>query len=383
MKFHLFQTGAVGRRHEIEEGMAGQRKDLFQRYIAEAKEYVALADELGFYGYGHNEHHLQMEGFEESNHPGMMSLFLGQNSEKITIGTLGYVLPTHNPLRAAEEIATLDHMLKGRLLVGFVRGYQSRWVDSFAAVPGIHATTPDLARDDERDVMNRAIFQEDLQIVKLAWNNPTFSFKGQFWEFPPGGSSDGHSAYEKFGPGLGPDGRVHEVGIAPRCYQDPHPRIYGAFAHSMRTIQMWAREGGKPIVMANQLDFCETLWQKYAETAEEAGRDVAPDDIAAWGGILLLGRDKAHAKELHDAYMWFVDSWITPFNQGVPNLICGTSDEVTEQIEDAWERLHFNEMWMNFGQGLRDEDEVKESLHQFATEIMPRFSDKNELGIYV
>ena len=63
MKFHLMQTGVVGRRHEIEAGMAGQRPELYQRFLEEVKGYVKLADELGFYGYCQPEHHLQIEGF--------------------------------------------------------------------------------------------------------------------------------------------------------------------------------------------------------------------------------------------------------------------------------------------------------------------------------
>jgi hypothetical protein len=69
MEFHLIQAGAVGRRKELEQGMAGQRDDLYQRYLDEVRAYVQAADELGYAGYGHNEHHLQIEGFEETNHP--------------------------------------------------------------------------------------------------------------------------------------------------------------------------------------------------------------------------------------------------------------------------------------------------------------------------
>ena len=141
--------------------MAGQNKELYQRYLEEIRGYIRLADELGFASYGHNEHHLQIEGFEITNHPGMFSLFIGLHSKRMKVATLGYVLPTHNPVRAAEEIATLDHMLKGRLLVGFTRGYQSRWVGSYAAVPGVNATTPQLAGNrDAVDNMNREIFEE-------------------------------------------------------------------------------------------------------------------------------------------------------------------------------------------------------------------------------
>jgi len=176
MDVHLIQAGAVGRKEELLSGMAGQRKDLFQRYLDEVRGFVRLADELGYAGYGHNEHHLQIEGFEATNHPGMFSQFIGNNSTRLRVNTLGYVAPTHNPVRAAEEIAMLDHMLRGRLAVGFVRGYQDRWVANYAAVPGARASTPDNARrKDEQDAINRAIFEESVRIVKKAWTEPTFS----------------------------------------------------------------------------------------------------------------------------------------------------------------------------------------------------------------
>ena len=83
MEFHLIQAGAVGRRKELEQGMAGQRDDLYQRYLEEVRAYVQAADELGYAGYGHNEHHLQIEGFEVTNHPGMSSMFIGLNSKRL------------------------------------------------------------------------------------------------------------------------------------------------------------------------------------------------------------------------------------------------------------------------------------------------------------
>jgi len=41
MKFHLVQTGVIGRRAEIEAGVAGQRSDLYQRFLAEVSETLA------------------------------------------------------------------------------------------------------------------------------------------------------------------------------------------------------------------------------------------------------------------------------------------------------------------------------------------------------
>ena len=128
MDFHAFMYVTIGRRRELERGMAGKDPVLYQRMLDEIGEYARTCDLTGWSGIGIPEHHLQIEGFEITNHPGMFSLFIGLHSKRLKVATLGYVLPTHNPVRAAEEIATLDHMLKGRLMVGFTRGYQPRWV---------------------------------------------------------------------------------------------------------------------------------------------------------------------------------------------------------------------------------------------------------------
>lgn len=383
MKFHLIQPGMVGRRTEIEQGMAGQNKELYQRYLEEIRGYIKLADELGYASYGHNEHHLQIEGFEITNHPGMFSLFVGLHSKRMKVATLGYVLPTHNPVRAAEEIATLDHMLQGRLLVGFTRGYQSRWVGSYASIRGTNATTPQLAKSrDETDTVNREIFEESVQIVKKAWLNSTFSHEGKYWQFPPPGLT-GHPAYEKYGAGMGEDGLIHEIGIAPRPFQDPHPPIYGVFAHSMRSMDMWAREGGKPIVMANQMDFCETLWNRYLTKAQEAGRDVKREDAGAWGGVLMLGDNPERLSRIKDEHDWYWNTFFLPFGQGYANTLIGNADEISKQIEDAQKRLGFNEMWIQFGQGHLDPEENEYELNEFAEKVIPRFSTKDEHGTWV
>jgi hypothetical protein len=54
-------------------------------------------------------------------------------------GQLGLVLPSHDPIRLAEEIAMADHMLRGRLFVGMARGYQSRWMNILCQKLGVGA----------------------------------------------------------------------------------------------------------------------------------------------------------------------------------------------------------------------------------------------------
>jgi alkanesulfonate monooxygenase SsuD/methylene tetrahydromethanopterin reductase-like flavin-dependent oxidoreductase (luciferase family) len=384
VKFHLMQTGVIGRKHELERGMAGQRGDLYQRFLDEIKGYVELADELGYAGYCQPEHHLQIEGFEVNNHPGMFSLFVGLHSKRLMAGTMGYTITTHNPVRVAEEIATLDHMLGGRLFVGFTRGYHARWVDSYAAIRGTSATTPHLAKTrDDKDTVNREIFEESVHVLKKAWTSDVFSHAGKHWQFPPDGGSAGHPAYAEFGKGQDEDGIVRQIGIAPLCYQVPHPKIYGAFAHSMRTVEMWAREGGKPIVLASDLDFCEMLWNNYGDLASRHGRDVPRAERGAWGGFLVLTDDRTRADELLAEHRWFWEKWFIPHGQQLPNFLVGSVDEVSRQIEEAHARLGFNELFLMFGQGHLEPDENAEQLERFASEVFPRFASKDTEGTFV
>lgn len=384
MRFNLMQTGVIGRRYELEAGMAGQRGDLYQRFLAEVRDYVRLADDLGYAGYCQPEHHLQIEGFEITNHPGMFSLYVGMHSKRLKAGIMGYSLPTHNPVRIAEEMATLDHMLQGRLWVGFTRGYHPRWVDSYAAIRGVQATGPqNVKARDVQDALNREVFEESFQIIKKAWANDVFSHKGKHWEFPPNGGSVGHPAYAEFGKGQDADGIVRKIGIAPRCYQNPHPKVYGGFAASMSTVDFWAREGGKLIVLAEDLDFCESLWSRYAETAKRAERDVPYDDVAAWGGFLMLTDDKDKAAALMAEHKWFWDKWFIPFGQKMPNVLIGSADEIADKIGKAYDRLKFNELFLMFGQGHLEPEQNNDEIEKFIRLVAPRFGNRDENGIFV
>src|SRR3546814_16708986 len=95
-------------------------------------------------------------------------------------GIMGYTMTTHNPVRVAEEIATLDHMLQGRLYCGFTRGYHARWVDAYGIKEGVGATTPDNVKArDQQDARNRSLFEEGVRVIKKAWTNDVFDHKGR------------------------------------------------------------------------------------------------------------------------------------------------------------------------------------------------------------
>src|SRR5579875_3375619 len=115
MKVSLFYLPSVGSRSEIERGMVALRGDLYDRMLREITEQAQLADALGYDSISFTEHHLHAEGFEVSNNPVMLDLY----------------------------IAMLDHMTGGRANAGVARGYQRRWVDIMAQqTHGIHGAQP-------------------------------------------------------------------------------------------------------------------------------------------------------------------------------------------------------------------------------------------------
>jgi alkanesulfonate monooxygenase SsuD/methylene tetrahydromethanopterin reductase-like flavin-dependent oxidoreductase (luciferase family) len=376
MQFHLFVYATVGRRHELEAGMAGQRPELYQRTLDEIAEYVRFADEAGFAGFGHPEHHLQIEGFEASNEPGLLAMWIGQHSKRLRVNMVGWVAPTHNPVRVAEYTATLDHMLKGRLGVGLVRGYQARWVHNFRIRPELNAVG-DWNRNSPDDDLNREYFTEFVDIVLKAWTHDTFSYQGKHWTIPPADfvNPHVHSVYTKYGRGVDENMRIREIGIAPKPLQKPHPPLYGGFTHSMRTALFWARYAGKPIVLASDLEFCKRLWSAYHDEAVKHGHNIQPGDEAAWGGALVVAPTKAQAQEWAQDVRWMWDEWFLPFGQGYPEWLVGDPDSISRRLDEASKAIPIKECFFLLPQGLHTRDQVLTSLDLFATKVMPRFAE--------
>ncbi|MGR9091788.1 MAG: LLM class flavin-dependent oxidoreductase [Gammaproteobacteria bacterium] len=373
--FNLFIYCTVGRREELERGMAGKDPVLYRRMLEEIAGYARLADELGYAGFGHPEHHLQIEGFEASNDPTLMGMWLGMHTQRLRVITCGFVATVHNPLRTAEAIATMDNMLNGRFGVGLVRGYQSRWVENFKVQPELGAVGA-WNKDEPVDQLNREYFAEYVDIVIKALTHDTFSHSGRFWQFPPADfvNPHDHPVYRDYGHGVSADMRISEIGIAPRPMQRPTPPLYGGFSASLRTAKFWAKYQGKPIVLAPNLDLCRVLWNGYREEAEGVyGHTVAPGDEAAWGGIMICAPSDEEARAWADEMDWFWKLWPTAFGQGAVNWLVGSPDTITRQIEEAAAEIPINEMFLLLPQGIHEPAKINTSLELFATKVMPRF----------
>src|SRR6202158_4823379 len=76
-------------------------------------------DRLGYDGVGFNEHHCSPYGL--MNSPNLMAAAAAQRTKRLKLLIYGNLLPLHEPLRLAEELAMIDCLSNGRLISGFAR----------------------------------------------------------------------------------------------------------------------------------------------------------------------------------------------------------------------------------------------------------------------
>ena len=90
------------------------------RTYAEHLDAWEALDRLGYDGVGFNEHHTSPYGL--MNSPNLMAASAAQRTKRLKLLIYGNLLPLHEPLRLAEELAMLDCLSNGRLISGFARG---------------------------------------------------------------------------------------------------------------------------------------------------------------------------------------------------------------------------------------------------------------------
>src|SRR3982074_1185700 len=98
--------------------------------------------------------------------PNLMAAAAAQRTKRLRLLMYGNLLPLHEPLRLAEELAMLDCLSGGRIVSGFPRG-----------VPREH----NVYRVSLAD--SRARFEEAWEIIHRAWTEEVFSYAGKFWTY--------------------------------------------------------------------------------------------------------------------------------------------------------------------------------------------------------
>ena len=91
---------------------------------------LKLCDDLGFDFSFCVEHHFRPDESWMSA-PSLYAIAGGMRTKRLRVGTMGYVVPLHHPLRLAEEIAIVDQMLEGRFECGLVPGITPSYFTPF------------------------------------------------------------------------------------------------------------------------------------------------------------------------------------------------------------------------------------------------------------
>ena len=349
----------------------GRNADAYQSMLAGLIECSKAADDLGYWGITHVEHHGHSEGLEISPDPLMLNVYLGQYTKRLRHGQLGLVVPSHDPVRLAESIAIADHMLKGRLFVGLARGYQARWQNVVSQHFNVTSTASDQSAADQR---NRLLFEEHYKIMKMAWANDVLRYKGPVYEMPypfEEGIPNWPPAQATTLP-YGAPGEVDENGTITRpsrsCRAPTRsrtPQLFQAFGASPATLRWCGEEDVTPTMLAGPIETCRSLIEVYREGAASRGREVP---FGKGIGIVRTFHITENRQQIYDWTDRYEDpvwnGWYRPFGFMEAARLPGEEGPVPKPGEHLADRL------MNCGIMMAGTvDDVKRQIERTLTEL--------------
>jgi alkanesulfonate monooxygenase SsuD/methylene tetrahydromethanopterin reductase-like flavin-dependent oxidoreductase (luciferase family) len=233
-----------------------ENKSDLQTYQEELR-LADLAEPAGMDSVWALEHHCT--GYSMVPNPVQMLSYVAGRTRRIQLGTAVIVLPWHDPLRVAEEIAMLDVISGGRTIFGFGRGAASVEYNSFR-VPMEEA---------------RARFAETAVVVRKALVNERFSHQGRFFQIP-------------------------ETAVRPRPISHPERRFY-ASTISPESADIMAQMGfGVMIVAQRDWNDVAADLRTYREVTLKHGH--TPRTPIAFVNV-VMSEDRAEVDELNHIYM--------------------------------------------------------------------------------
>lgn len=230
---------------------------LYNEYLDE----MVYAEDVGFDAVMLNEHH--GTPFCMGAVMNVEASILARITSKVKIVLLGNPLPTFkNPLRVAEELATIDCISRGRLVPGWVRGAGSEQVFNNA-----------------NPAYNRELFNEAHDLILAAWTRPgPFRWEGE------------HFTYRYVNPWVTP-------------YQKPRPPIWIPGVLSPETVQ-WCAEHRYPYLgLGTSLKETVELWNLYGDTAAKTGY-MAGSENFGYVNHVFVAETEEKAEELGKCHLF-------------------------------------------------------------------------------
>lgn len=226
--------------------------------VANTVAMAQLAEELGFDWISIAEHHYA--AYMMTPNPIVMASALSQVVKKAKIALLGPLVPLNNPIRLAEEVAMLDNLSNGRVVVLFLRG-----------TPNEH-NTYDTPKED-----TRGMTQEGIDLIMKAWREEEpFSWQGKHYQFS-------------------------QVAVWPRIQQYPHPPMYGSGNSDESIVFAAKRKMGIAFSFA-PLDIVAKWVALYREECAKAGWQPGAENIL-YRGIACVGETDEQAQAIFQSYL--------------------------------------------------------------------------------
>jgi alkanesulfonate monooxygenase SsuD/methylene tetrahydromethanopterin reductase-like flavin-dependent oxidoreductase (luciferase family) len=190
-------------------------------------------------------------------------------------------IPTIHPVRAAKEVATIDHISGGRFGLNVVAGWNEGEIRMFGTTQRDH---------DER----YEVAEEWLTLATRLWSEDTFDFEGEYFS-TPGAHSE------------------------PKPIQSPYPVIMSAGA-SPRGMDFAARNADLNFIQAPDIEGHADKVKVVREAARERyGREIS---VMGMGAVICADTEK-EAREYFDYYVHEKGDW-----PGVSNLLQGVDGNV-------------------------------------------------------
>jgi alkanesulfonate monooxygenase SsuD/methylene tetrahydromethanopterin reductase-like flavin-dependent oxidoreductase (luciferase family) len=317
------------------------------------EEWLALAetaDSLGFDCFWLAEFHFRPHS--PLSAPLVLASAIASRTNRIKVGIAVQLLPLANPVRLAEECATLDHVSGGRLVYGIGR---SSFLDSYR---GYNV-------DYE---LSRPMFFEALDVIRKAWRDEPLNHEGEYYSF-------------------------RNVNVVPKPYQKPHPPVRIA-CESRATFPMMGKLGF-PIMIRHQMELPQlrNLLDEYeaerhaagfggpnqvtlqstcyiAETAEQAIREPEATTlherrIARLTRAGLEGDAEAASRLGAEP----------PYEELIRRRLYGTPEAIVDRLREYEAALGVTGVSLNMNPGGQlPPDRVLNSLRLFAEQVAPRFA---------